>query len=169
MLRPVQIRDVEPDEYERLGAITLEAYVGLDGHIPEPEYEAELADVGTRATTAGAAVLVALDDEGRPLGGVTYVGDPRSALAEQIPPDGAGIRMLAVDRAAQGQGIGEALTRACIERARAEGKRQLVLHSTTWMHTAHRLYSRLGFERDESLDWTPGPGVDLLGFRLPLA
>jgi hypothetical protein len=36
------------------------------------------------------------------------------------------------------------------------------------MTGAHALYARLGFERDESLDWDVNPSVQLLGFRLEL-
>ena len=51
---------MRPDEYERLGAITVEAYVTLDGHVHEPDYERELADVRARATATDTAVLVAV-------------------------------------------------------------------------------------------------------------
>ncbi len=80
--------------------------------------------------------------------------------------DAAGIRMLAVAADAQGRGVGEALTRACIDRARAAGRGQIVLHSTDRMTTAHRLYERLGFVRDPSIDWEGEPGLWLRGFRL---
>jgi hypothetical protein len=36
------------------------------------------------------------------------------------------------------------------------------------MTTARRLYERLGFRRDESLDLWPEPDFILLGFRLTL-
>jgi hypothetical protein len=39
------------------------------------------------------------------------------------------------------------------------------------MTTAHRLYQRLGFQRQPDRDWRPVPGVDVtaLGFSLELA
>ena len=58
----------------------------------------------------------------RVLGGVTYVPGPGSPFAEFTDPDAAGIRMLAVADDAQGRGVGEALGRACIDRARAAGR-----------------------------------------------
>ncbi|HEY8544892.1 MAG TPA: GNAT family N-acetyltransferase, partial [Acidimicrobiales bacterium] len=103
------------------------------------------------------------------LGGVTYVPGPESSSAEFTDPDTAGIRMLAVSSDAQGRGVGAALVRACIDRARAAGKRRIALHSTERMTAAHRLYLRLGFVRDEATDWEPVPGLTLLGFRLDLA
>jgi ribosomal protein S18 acetylase RimI-like enzyme len=119
---------------------------------------------------AGADVLVAVDDEtgGMVVGGVTYAPDPSSTSAEFSDPDAAGIRMLAVAADAQGRGVGEALTRACVDRARAAGRGQIVLHSTDRMATAHRLYERLGFVRDTSIDWEGEPGLWLRGYRLRL-
>ena len=99
---------------------------------------------------------------------MTYVPGPDSPAAEFTDADGAGIRMLAVAADVQGRGVGEALTLACVDRARAQGRGQVILHSTDRMATAHRLYQRLGFRRDASLDWEPEPGLWLRGFRLPL-
>jgi ribosomal protein S18 acetylase RimI-like enzyme len=167
----VQVRPVRPDEYERLGAITVNAYLTLDGHVHEPDYERQLADIGSRAEALATVVLVAVDDDGdgdRLLGGVTYVRDHTSPMAEHMLDGTSSIRMLAVDPPAQGRGVGRRLSEACIELARADGAGDIVLHSTPWMTTAHRLYSSLGFERDASLDMTPVPGVDLMGFRLKL-
>jgi predicted N-acetyltransferase YhbS len=163
----VEIRAVRPDEYEILGRLTEVAYTSVDGYEAEPEYLVQLRDIAGRAEAAATAVLVAVDG-GRVVGGVTYVADPSSPMAEHDEANVAGIRMLAVDPGAQGRGIGEALTRACLDRARAEGRTAVVLHSTPWMHTAHRLYGRLGFERDPALDWEPVPGLTLLGYRLDL-
>ncbi len=159
---------MRPEEYERLGAITVNAYRVLDGHVVEPEYEAQLADIGSRAEAPATVVLAAVDDDDRVLGGVTYVRDRTSPMAEHVIDAAASIRMLAVDPAAQGQGVGRRLTQACIARARADGARVLVLHSTTWMTAAHRLYETLGFQRDPERDFTPVPRVQLMAFRLGL-
>jgi hypothetical protein len=35
--------------------------------------------------------------------------------------------------------------------------------------TARRLYARMGFERAPDRDWSPLPGVTLLGLHHPLA
>ena len=53
--------------------------------------------------------------------------------------------MLVVDPAAQrSQGVGELLVTACLERARAAGKRRMVISTDPRMTAAHRLYERLG-------------------------
>lgn len=162
------IRSIAPDEYARLGALTVAAYVTLDGHVHEPEYEIELADVRTRAEARSTTVLVALDAEGELLGGVTYVKDDESPFAEHGVDGAASIRMLAVDTGRRRAGAGEALVRACIDQARADGRTQVVLHSTPWMTAAHALYGKLGFARDPSLDWDVNPDIKLVAFRLRL-
>ena len=164
----MEIRPVRPDEYARLGEITRDAYMVLEGHVNEPDYERQLADIGSRAAAASTIVFAAVDDGGEILGGVTYVRDQQSPMAEFQLNGVASIRMLAVDPAAQGRGVGRRLSETCIERARADGAKEVILHSTPWMTTAHRLYTRLGFERDPALDLTPTPGIDLMGFRLEL-
>jgi ribosomal protein S18 acetylase RimI-like enzyme len=167
----LQIRPVRRAEHELLGEIgeiTVAAYARVDPTTLERDYADELRDVAGRAAVAD--VLVAVDEEagGAVVGAVTYVPDRSSPLAEFDEPDAAGIRMLAVAAGAERRGVGEALTRACIDRARAGGRGQVVLHSTDRMTAAHRLYSRLGFERDPSLDWEGEPGLWLRGFRLRL-
>jgi ribosomal protein S18 acetylase RimI-like enzyme len=160
----VTIREVRDDEHAALGQLTVAAYRGVTPQ--SPEYEAQLVDVAHRA--AHAVVLAAVDEDGTLLGGLTLVLPGPNLLAEHAEPDAASIRMLAVDEAARGRGVGEALTVEAIERSRAAGARAMVLHSQTAMTAAHRLYERLGFVRDPSLDWVPEPDVELLGFRLAL-
>lgn len=112
------IRPAEPAEYAALGEITAEAYLGdglLDFGADDP-YLVQLRDVPRRA--AEAEVLVATDARGHVLGGVTYA-PPGNPWADIAAADEAEFRMLAVSRQARGAGAGEALVRACIERARA--------------------------------------------------
>jgi ribosomal protein S18 acetylase RimI-like enzyme len=166
----IVIRPVETGEFEALGEITAQAYLqdGLLDFGESDAYLGELRDVARRA--AAAEVLVAVAD-GRLLGGVTFVPGP-GPMADIAGPGEAEIRMLAVDRAGRGRGAGEALVRACLERARADdGCVRVVLSSQRSMHTAHRLYARLGFVRTPERDWNPVPHLDditLLTYQLTL-
>lgn len=165
----IVIRQAEPGEYEVLGEITARAYL-QDGLLTFGEsdwYLAELRDVAKRA--AAAEVLVA-DLGGRPVGGVTHVpsGGPMADLAG---PGEAEIRMLAVDRAARGRGAGEALVRACVDRARAAECTGVVLCTQPVMHAAHRIYERAGFVRAPERDWKPisGDEFTLITYELTLS
>lgn len=107
------------------------------------------------------------DDDGRVVGSVALVlsGDFGEVTESD---DEAAVRMLVVDPAAQGRGIGELLMTDCLRRARAAGKRRMVLSTGPKMLAAHRLYERMGFTRLPERDWTPVPGIDLLVYALDL-
>lgn len=162
----VSIRPVRAEEHEALGEMTAQAYLGdglLDFGADDPYLE-QLRAVGRRA--AEALVLAAVDADGELLGGVTYV-PPGSPWADIAYRDEAEFRMLAVSARARGRGAGEALVRACVDRARATaGLSGIVLSTQSSMEAAHRIYRRLGFVRTPERDWSPLPGFTLLTFRL---
>lgn len=64
-------------------------------------------------------------------------------------PSTVELAKLAVAEAARGRGIGQRLSTAAIEWARARGANQVVLVSSTRLKAALRLYERLGFARAE--------------------
>jgi GNAT superfamily N-acetyltransferase len=117
-------------------------------------------DLPERAAV-GAAIVAGRGDEGvaaavegpRILGSVTLTlgGGPYFEWNHGVDGD-CGFRMLAVDPAVQGRGTGPRLVAECLERARAAGCRRMVIGSTEWMTTAHRLYERVGFRRAPELD-----------------
>jgi len=76
--------------------------------------------------------------------------------------------MLAVTPKARGRGVGEALTRAVLDRARALGLSRAVLSSLDGMRSAHRLYERLGFTRLTERDWRPFPHITLIAYEIEL-
>ncbi|MFF1302544.1 GNAT family N-acetyltransferase [Streptomyces sp. NPDC058307] len=161
----IVIRAAEPAEYETLGEITAQAYLrdGLLLFGDSDWYLEELRDVAKRA--AAADVLTAVADD-TVLGTVTFVpsGGP---LADLARPGEAEIRMLAVAHAARGRGVGQALVQACVDRASAMAT-GIVLCTQPTMHTAHRIYERLGFTRAPERDWKPIPGDEftLLAYTL---
>ena len=164
----VIVRPVRPEEYAALGELIVAAYHSLPPVLPDVEsaYDEQLRDVAHRAAVS--CVLVAVGPTGELLGGVTYVRGPDDPFSEQLREDEAGIRMLAVDPAFHGRGAGRALTLACIERARAAGRRRIVLHTGHWMAAARHLYESIGFVRDPAIDFSPVPGVDIMAYALDL-
>ena len=158
------IRAVQQSDYETVGALTLRAYQGLAGFTNTGGYEDELTDVASRVRDAEVFVAL-LDDE--IVGGITFVADSTSVLSEWDDADAAGIRMLAIVPDHQGKGLGRALTAFTIDRARGLGKTRLLLHSTDFMHSAHRLYESMGFVRAPEIDFEVEP-VTLWGYRLEL-
>ena len=161
----MRIRPVRPAEVERLAELTVAAYLALTGGVLDDDYRAELADVAGRA--ADSDVLVAVDDDGALVGGVTFIPGPKG-YSPFLRPGEAGIRMLGVAVEAQGRGVGTALVQACIERAVAGGFSALCLQTTAGMAGAQRIYQRAGFRRAPERDEWLRPDLLLLAFVLAL-
>ncbi|MEU5782943.1 GNAT family N-acetyltransferase [Micromonospora lupini] len=161
------VRLADTADFPAVARLTVAAYEA-DGQLKgEHGYGAVLADVSTRA--ASGEVLIAVDEAtGAVLGSVTFVL-PGTPFAELSGQGEAEFRMLAVDPAAQGRGVGAALAQACVDRAAELGCTAVVICVRAGMAvSAHRLYERLGFVRMPEKDWSPVEGVALLGLRLEL-
>jgi ribosomal protein S18 acetylase RimI-like enzyme len=169
----MEIRPIRLDEHAELGEITVRSYRHLVGEESLGGYEGVLIDVTSR--TLDCDVLIALDDEGRIMGGVTYVPGPGTSMSEFSDPSAAGIRHLAVDPDVQGSGAGRALVDACIERARDQRRDFVRLHSTAPMVIARAMYERLGFVRTPEFDlffdeepFSPQEPLHLIAYALSL-
>jgi ribosomal protein S18 acetylase RimI-like enzyme len=162
---PIVVRDAVGAEVDRAGEVVADAYLA-DGLASE-RYAVRLRDSRERARAG--RLLVAVDPDGEVLGTATYAraGSPLAELC-RTDPDAAEVRMLGVLPGARGRGVAEALVRWCITAARADGAVRMLLSTQVDMLAAQRLYARLGFTRRTDLDWTPEPGVQLLGLQLDL-
>ncbi len=112
--------------------------LSASSQIPTKEQLQEIAD--------NDSVFIARDPQqgGKILGSLTLV-------AFRIPTGvRAWIEDVVVDEAARGQGIGEMLTRAALERAVELGSRTVDLTSRPSRQAANRLYQRVGFKLRES-------------------
>lgn len=161
------VRPVKPAEHAAVAQLTVAAYEA-DGQLKgENGYAAVLADVPARV--AHGEVLVAVDvGTDAVLGSVLFVL-PGTRYAELSGAGEAEFRMLAVDPAVQGRGVGAALVEACVARATELGCSALVICIRDGLAaSAQRLYQRRGFTRAPELDWSPVAGVLLRGLRLPL-
>jgi ribosomal protein S18 acetylase RimI-like enzyme len=168
------IRDVRDDECAALGELLVDVYSQLPGfpsRREQPSYYALIRNVGALRTKPAARVLVAVSGRAELLGGVVYFGDMAQYSAGGIATSlskTSGIRLLGVDQRVRGEGVGRALTLACIDLARNDDHSRVVLHTTAAMKTAWRLYEALGFERDEELDFRQ-EGLAVYGFCLDLS
>lgn len=170
---PLEIRDLQPAEYDALGRLMVRVYSSLEGFptpLEQPRYYELLANIGQFTEKPGVRVLVAVNGDCALAGGVVYFGDMTQygsgGIATTIT-NASGIRLLGVDPRFRGGGVGKALTLACIQLARDAGHREVILHTTAPMQVAWKMYERLGFVRAEELDFLQ-EGYPVLGFRLPI-
>jgi len=159
----LSVEGAVPADYADIAELTVRVYVG--GGLSSEGYATELADVAGRA--ARSELLVLRNAVGAIVGSVALVLDGDFAEVTESD-DEAGFRMLVVDPEAQGRGIGQLLVTTCLGRARAAGKRRVVISTGSRMTAAQRLYDRLGFVRLPERDWTPQPGIDLLVYARDL-
>lgn len=159
------IRPAHEDELAAVGALTFDAYAA-DGFVAaDSPYAEDLRDTASRARDA--ELYVAVDEDGRLLGTVTYC--PEKSPWQEVAGEREGeFRMLAVAPDARRRGVAEALVRMCLERSVELGYQAVVLSSMPSQQGAHRVYERIGFRRTPELDWRPRPEIELLAFRLDL-
>lgn len=163
----ILIRPALPAEFDAVGHLTAETFIG-GGHTARGgTYEPLLRNAADRA--ARAELLVAVDSgTGALLGTVTFAA-PGSPYADLAVGQEGEFRMLAVAPEARGRGAGEALVRACLERAAELGLPRLVMSTQSAMVHAHRIYERLGFVRTPDRDWSPAPAFTLMTYTAETA
>ncbi|MDG2427762.1 MAG: GNAT family N-acetyltransferase [Acidimicrobiales bacterium] len=157
-------KQVSRTQVERVGRIEVREATTVDDNLidamgrlipqlsssnPPPDVDALRAIVSSECSI----LLLAVDpdvDSGH-AGKVGRVGEAKilgsMTLALFRIPTGlrAWIEDVVVDDAARGQGVGEALSRAAIDRAREAGATTIDLTSRPSRAAANRLYERLGF------------------------
>ncbi|WP_067692958.1 GNAT family N-acetyltransferase [Nocardia jejuensis] len=165
MVQGFEIRQARAGEFDAIGELTVEVYVG-EGHIdPRSDYVAELADTAKRAGLA--QILVAV--RAGVVAGSLTVARPGTEFADIARPGEMEFRMLAVSKGARGAGVGSALVRAVIELARDEGFDAVVLTTMGGMADARRMYDRMGFVHVPERDWFTMAGNPLTVMRMGLA
>ena len=138
--RRIEIVDYNPEyliTFKRLNIMWINSHWSLEPHDLEV-----LSDPESSILNNGGHILVALVD-GAPMGVV--------ALCRMDHPDyDYEIAKLAVDPEARGTGIGDAIFRAAIEKAKANGAKKLFLESNTLLKPAISLYRKFGFRELEN-------------------
>ena len=144
------VRDFSPPDAKAVNAVALAAFAQYEGVYSD--WETLSRSVGSMAALAESArILVAEDAAGKIVGAVAYVAPNAQPRAEFFAPEWPIIRMLVVDPAARGQGIGRRLTEACIELAQGDGAAAIALHTSPAMGIALALYLRMGFRLEKEV------------------
>jgi GNAT superfamily N-acetyltransferase len=165
------VRNARPGEFAEIGKLMVRVYSGLEGfpkQDDQPAYYDMLSNIGELTNNPGTELLVAVSPAGTIAGGVVYFSDMEYYGAGGIAAheqNAGGFRLLAVDPSARGQGIGKLLVNECLRKAKAAKLCQVIIHSTSAMQTAWRMYESMGFKRSDDLDFMQEK-LPVFGFRL---
>jgi GNAT superfamily N-acetyltransferase len=150
--------------------VSIAGHIQYAENIPQDIWDAYKEDIlETTANVGGLAELIVAEMDGAIVGSVLIL--PRGSVMEEEDNEARKwpeIRLLAVAPAARSKGIGAALTKECVRRARESGVAAITLHTLDMMPVAMRMYEKLGFVRMPELDFHPEPGVVVKGYRYDL-
>lgn len=121
-------------------------------------FEAELAGLPGKYAPPAGALLIARTPSGEAIGCVAMRPMQGDGLCE--------MKRLYVTPAARGLGLGGALVRAIVERARTAGYKAMRLDTLPTMQTALAMYARAGFTTIDAYYPTPVEGTIFLELRL---
>lgn len=160
----VQIRDAQLNDRDAIRTLTLAAYAEYAAAMPPPVWAGYRHNILATLDEVGAADQIVAERDGAILGSVLLFPPAAQAYSRVAEaPAWPEVRLLAVDPAARGQGVGEALMQECVRRAKHSGATMLGLHTMDMMQSAMRLYIRMGFQRAPERDFRPAEGVLIKG------
>jgi len=137
------LRDYQPVDAEAIRRVALAAFAQFEQDFSDwPLFTTNVAKMPELAKTG--EIIVAEDSD--QIGAVAYIG-PQAPKPAFFDPAWPVIRMLVVDPAARGKGIGRQLTEECLRRAERDQSPVIALHTTPIMTVALPMYLRMAFAR----------------------
>ncbi|MDQ0209024.1 GNAT family N-acetyltransferase [Alkalicoccobacillus murimartini] len=165
----LEIQDASREMYPSIKEQRIEAYRVYKDKLPEDHWKAlEQTLSSNSAEQEGVELIVAILNETL-VGSVVLFPAKTSAYEFIDELDYPEIRMLAVSKETQGQGIASSLVKECIHRSKAKGFQAIGLHTGEFMTDAIRLYEGFGFERIPKFDFEPADdGINVRAYQLKI-
>jgi len=138
----IRLRDYESADAEDLNRIAVSAFDQFRDRYGD--WPAMLAGLSKTSALGASGEVIIAELQHKPAGAVAYFG-PNSQKAAFFDQRWPIIRMLVVDPAFRGKGIGRALSDACIARAKRDGSPIIALHTSPIMSVALPMYLKMGF------------------------
>ncbi len=132
-------------QIELVTAVTDELVAAMERLIPQLTKKRVPSEGELQAlvqSECSSLLMARTGEAGTPIAGIACVAVYRAPTGVR-----AIIEDVVVETTARGQGIGEALTRRCLEIAQQKGAATVTLTSHPGREAANRLYLRMGFQR----------------------
>lgn len=139
-----ELREYRASDEKAVNEVALAAFEEYRHHYDD--WAAFSRIIGNMASLSESGELIVATVKERVVGAVVYVG-PGENKSDFFSLEWPILRMLVVTPAYRGRGIGRALTKACILRAKSDGASLIALHTSPIMAVALPMYERLGFKR----------------------
>jgi GNAT superfamily N-acetyltransferase len=138
----IRIRDYEGSDADNLNRTAVAAFDQFRDRYQD--WPAMLAGLSKTSDLSASGEVIIAELQDAFAGAVAYFGPdrPKAPFFDQSWPV---IRMLVVDPAFRGKGIGHALTNECIARAKRDGSPLIALHTSPIMTVALPMYLKMGF------------------------
>ena len=146
------VRDALPGELDQVAGLLGEVYGVFREHFPADAWASYIGEIVDVRSRLGESELIVAEDAGRLVGTIGFYPDASRSPLERWPEGWGSIRTLGVSVDARCSGVGDALARECVRRARARGLRAIGLHTASHLAAATRLYERIGFRRAPEFD-----------------
>jgi GNAT superfamily N-acetyltransferase len=138
----VKIRDYEGSDADDVNRIAVSAFSQFRDQYHD--WPAMLAGLSKTSTLSATGEIIVVEYQSRLAGAVAYFG-PASQKAPFFDQRWPVIRMLVVDPAFRGKGLGHTLSTECIARAKRDGSPIIALHTSPIMTVALPMYLKMGF------------------------
>jgi ribosomal protein S18 acetylase RimI-like enzyme len=148
----VRVRDARAGELDRVAGLLGEVYGVFRERLPTAAWASYIGEIVDVRSRLGVSELIVAEREGRLVGTIGFYPDASHSQLERWPQGWASIRTLGVLAQARRRGVGDALARECVRRARSRGLRAIGLHTAAHLAAATRLYEGLGFRRAPEFD-----------------
>ena len=144
------IRNAVVGDFDNVALLAVEAYCQYSRFLTIENWNTMQKNLSNVSAIAQQGQSIVARCKGELVGSVVYFS-PGTSNSRLFQPEWASIRMLAVSPRYQRQGIGQKLSKECIERARIDRAEVIALHTSELMTGARRMYEKLGFETDVEL------------------
>jgi GNAT superfamily N-acetyltransferase len=140
----VHIRDYQSSDADDVNRIAVAAFGQFRDQYQD--WPAMLAGLSRTSSLGATGELIVAEASERIVGAVAYFG-PHIEKAPFFDKSWPIIRMLVVDPAERGKGLGHRLTSECIKRAERDRSPIIALHTSPIMAVALPMYLRMGFAK----------------------